>query len=82
MGTPSRKGVCCRQNIYVVRNLRQALLGTPAIEALNVVALVESIQKESIVKQFPQVIKGLGQLKDSYKIEVKDGSDLTDLRAK
>lgn len=72
VGTLARKGVCCQQNIYVVRNLRRALLDKPAIEALNVVALVESIHKESVVKQFPRVFKGLGRLKDSYKIEVKE----------
>lgn len=32
-----------QQDIYVVRNLRRALLGKPAIEALNVVALVKLI---------------------------------------
>ena len=35
------------------------------------VALVESIQKETVIEQFPLVFKGLGRLKDSYKIEVK-----------
>ena len=71
VGTLSRKGVRCQQNIYVVRNLCRALLGKPAIEALNVVALVELIQKETVIEQFPRVFKGLGRLKDSYKIEVK-----------
>ena len=61
-----------QQDIYVVRNLRRALLGKPAIEALNVVALVEPIQQSDVIKQFPQVFKGLGKLEGSYSIKLKE----------
>ena len=36
----TRKGVESKQEIYVVRNLSRALLGRPAIQALNVAVLV------------------------------------------
>ena len=63
-----------QQDIYVVRNLRRALLGKPAIEALNVVALVEPIRQSDVIKQFPQVFKGLGKLEGSYTIKLKENA--------
>ena len=60
-----------RQDIYVVRNLHQLLLGRLAIEALRVVAPVE---KSDIVNHFPDVFKGLGKLKDNYVIKLKENA--------
>ena len=48
-GNPLRHASRCRQDIYVVRDLRRPPLGKPALEALNVVALVEPIQKLDVV---------------------------------
>ena len=48
----------------------QALLGRPAIEALQVVQKVNLIQINSIVKQFPELFQELGRLKDNYKIKL------------
>ena len=59
-----------QQEIYVIRGLRKALLGRPAIEALQVVQKVDPIQINSIVKQFPELFQGLGRLKDNYKIQL------------
>ena len=61
-GQLSRNGIKCRR----------ALLGRPAIKALKVVAMAETIQEQDILKQFPEVFKGLGKLKDSYKIKLRD----------
>jgi len=36
------------------------------------VAKAETVQEQNILKQFPEVFKGLGKLKDSYKIKLKD----------
>ena len=58
------------QEIYVIRGLRKALLGRPAIEALQVVQQVESIQASAITKKFPELFQGLGRLKDNYKIQL------------
>jgi len=70
-GQLSRNGIKCQQDLYVMQNLRQALLGRPALEALKVVAMAETIQEQDILKQFPEVFKGLGKLKDSYKIKLR-----------
>ena len=73
-GRLTRNGNNCCQDIYVVRNLRQPLLGKPAIEALKVVVFVEPVQKADMVKQFPDVFKGLGKLKDDYTIKLRDNA--------
>ena len=52
--------------VYTTRNL----LGRPAIEALQVVQQVESIQASVITKKFPELFQGLGRLKDNYKIQL------------
>ena len=55
--------------------LRRPLLRKPAIEALKVAFLVEPVQKtEVVVKQFPDVFKGLGKLKDNYVIQFQDNA--------
>ena len=63
-----------QQEIYVVRNLRRALLGQPAMKALRVAALVEPVQDDNVVEQFPELFKSLGKLKDSYKIMLREGA--------
>ena len=49
-------------------------LGKPAIEALKVVILVKPLQKADVVKQFPDVFGGLGQLKDDYVIQLRENA--------
>ena len=73
-GSLTWKGLESQQDIYVIRNLRRALLGKPALEALNIVALVEPIQEPDIYDRFPQVFKGLGKLSGSYTIKLKEGA--------
>lgn len=70
--TPNQ-GVDNQQEIYV-QNLSRALLGTPAIQALNVAVLIEPVQGDNVVEQFPELFKGLGKLKDSYKIKLREGA--------
>lgn len=70
----TRKGVESQQEIYVVRNLSRALLGRPAIQALHVAVLIEPVQGDNVVEQFPELFKGLGKLKDSYKIKLREGA--------
>ena len=67
-------GVERQQDIYVVHNLRRALLGKQALEALNIVALVEPIQEPDIVKQFSKVFNCLGKLNGSYTIKLKENA--------
>ena len=69
LGNLSNQFQSTQQEIYVIRGLHRALLGRPAIEALQVVQKVEPVQSSDIVKQFPELFQGLGRLKDSYKIQ-------------
>ena len=46
----TRKGVESEQENYVVRNLSRALLGRPAIQALNVAVLIEPVQGDYVVE--------------------------------
>ena len=73
-GRLMRNGDDCRQDVYVSKNLRRPLLGKPAIETLKVALLVEPVLKTDVVKQFPDVFKGLGKLKDNYVINLQDNA--------
>ena len=72
-----------RQDIYVVANLKEPLLEKPAIEGLNLIQKVASIQSDSSYNgieaeakaNHPRLFKGLGELKDEFKITLKP--DLT-----
>ena len=60
----------------MVKGLKTALLGSPAIEALNIIScvrLVEADHKE-IVDKFPQLFRGLGKMQCTYNIKLKPGS--------
>ena len=70
-GTLKWKNVETKQDIYVVRGLQTPLLGQPAIEALGVVTQVENVQKGHVITQFPELFKGLGRLKDNYRIQLR-----------
>ena len=56
------------------RNLSRALLGRPEIQALNVAVLIEPVQGGYVVEQFPELFKGLGKLRDNYKIKLREGA--------
>ena len=59
-----------KQNVYVVQDLNRALLGLPAIEALQVVSFVEPVQVSELFTLFPNLFTGLGKLKDNYQIKL------------
>ena len=74
-----RAGLETTQRIYVVTGLERALLGLPAIEALEVVsATINQVQSyentHDVAKTFPELFKGLGRFRDNYKITVKSGA--------
>ena len=52
------------QEIYVVKNLNNPLLGRPAIQALGLVKRIEEVQVKKLnpVEQYPTLFKGLGKL--------------------
>lgn len=68
-----------KQEIFVVKNLKCALLGRPAIEALQLVKVVHSVEescKESVHSRHPKLFKGLEKLDGKYNIELKDNAVL------
>lgn len=61
------------QDIYVIRGLNKPLLGRPAIEKLDVVKQIASLQLYSDHKQkFPSLFTGLGKLQGEYEIKLKE----------
>ena len=74
-----------QETCYVCREVRIALLGRPAIQALEIVVLkvdkcnpvishVGAVSSNEFVEEFPQVFTGLGKIKgDPIHITIKDG---------
>ena len=71
----------CKQEIYVVENLKEPLLGRPAIDALNLVQEVDTIHcegsrriEQEVKKRNPYLFKGLGELEGEFSITLTPGS--------
>ena len=69
------------QDIYVIGNLKEPLLGRPAIDALNLVQKVETIQadersviEDEVKSTYPNLFKGLGKLDGEFSIKLKPDS--------
>ena len=66
---------CVTEDIYVVKGLKEPLLGQPAIEKLNLLARINEIQSQSyeerIKAKYPQLFHGLGELEGEYEIKLK-----------
>jgi hypothetical protein len=72
------------QPIFVVKGLKANLLGLPTVTALNQVvrANIDTVvnhntgvmSQEFVLKQFPPVFKGLGNLGEEYTIKLKPGA--------
>ena len=72
------------QDVYVIKGLHQALLGGPAIYALNLLKkgnCVEAVNCANEVKldkdwknMSPKLFKGLGRIKNEYTIKLKAGA--------
>ena len=61
--------------IFVIRGARQALLGRPTIEALELISSVQSVEKGTMEAKckfkFPKLFKGLGKLEGDFAISLK-----------
>ena len=65
----------CNQTVYVVPELHTPLLGRPAIEALQLVKRVGSVEDNKPFdpqKLFPALFQSLGKLQRPYHIQLKD----------
>ncbi|XP_061167955.1 uncharacterized protein K02A2.6-like [Saccostrea echinata] len=61
------------QDVYVIRCLNKSLLGRPAIEKLEIVRQIASLQLHSDYKQkFSSLFKGLGKLQGEYELKLKE----------
>ena len=60
---------CVTEDIYVVKGLKEPLLGRPAIEKLNLFARINDIQSP-FKKKYPQLFHGLGELEGEYEIQL------------
>ena len=64
-----------RQDLYVIKDLQEPLLGRPAIEALGLLQLVSVLRVPALTdvkREFPGLFAGLGKLKKTYKISMKE----------
>ena len=63
------------QTVFVVRELRNNLIGLPAIEALQPVTRIEEIKtvnyEQKIRRSFPRLFRGLGNLGEPYRIQLR-----------
>ena len=68
----SHKNLNTIQPVYVIHNLRNNLLGLPAI-ALTVITKVNAVHRvdNPTAKQFPELFHGLGKTKGEYEIKLK-----------
>ena len=63
------------QSVFVVRGLKNNLLGLPAIVSLQLIQRVYSIRTgDDIRRMFPNVFSGLGTLGEPYQIKLKEGA--------
>ena len=69
------------QEIYVVENLKEPLLGRPAIDALNLVQKVDLVNSDDSTRiehevktMYPNLFKGLGELEGEFSIKLTPGS--------
>ena len=65
-----------QETVYVVKGLKINLIGLRAIIALQLIQRVYATynQEPDVVKQFPKVFEGLGNLGEAYKIKLKENA--------
>ena len=64
-----------------MENLKEPLLGRPAINALNLVQKVDTIHcddsrriEQEVKKMYPNLLKGLGELEGEFSVKLTPGS--------
>ena len=76
VGKLTHKQCSHEEQIYVVKGLRNNLLGFGAIEKLQLVKRMESMSPNplDVKSQFPKLFSGLGTLGDEYTIRLKENA--------
>jgi len=77
------KHTSCKQIVFVVKDLKQNLLGLPAITSLNLISRLNSLSLSStnVQKLYPQLFQGLDTLGDEYEVSLKNYSKAIALHA-
>ena len=70
----SFKGNTCTQPVFIIRNLRNNLLGLPAIKLLQIIPVQLDTIGKNIPDQFPDLFTGLGTMEGQYTIKLKPGA--------
>ena len=65
----SHKRTTVSQPVFIIKQLKKNLLGLPAIKALNLLAIVGSIEDE-ISTKYSSLFTGLGTFPDTYTIKL------------
>ena len=63
---------------YVATELTRALLGRPAIQRLNLIKRIATVERTSELSpkdEFPTLFQGLGKMKGEYMIELRDDAE-------
>ena len=71
--TLTHNGRQCTQPVFIVKNIKNNLLGLPAIKALDLLSCVDSVN-DNIISQYPSLFTGLGTFAHEYKIQLKPNS--------
>ena len=71
--TMSYKGKTSIQDVFIVKGLKNNLLGLPTIRELNLIQNVCAIEN-NIISQYPSLFTGLGTFAQEYEIKLKPNS--------
>ena len=63
-----------QEELFVVRDLQRALVGRPAIEGLDLVSRINSLDQNSIPQKYPHIFQGLSTMEGEYHIQLRDGA--------
>lgn len=75
--TLAYRGNTTSQTAYIIRELKNNLLGLPAIQSLHLLKKVDEVEEmsaASVKEQFPKLFQGLGTLRGEYQITLKPGA--------
>ena len=61
-------------SVSYIGDLKNDLLGLPAITALQLYTKVDSVQPGNVQQSFPKLFQGLGTLKEDYHFHLKPGA--------
>ena len=66
--------ITCKQTVFVVKDLKNNLLGLPAIASLNLISRINSVHcsADEVRKLYPHLFQGLGSLGEEHEMKLKE----------